>query len=138
MSARGIALGDLLALFGFSLLGLASHEHEVTAVALARTFVPFAVSWLAVGGLAGTLSPAADGHPAIGLRFLAVYLVAGVIALSARSLIFDRVLFNAFLVIALVGNGLFLYGWRAAAAWWPGRRSAPIRRHGLDDSGLRD
>ena len=138
MSPRGIVLGDLLALFAFALLGLASHEHEVTTVALARTFVPFAVSWLAVGGLAGALSPAADGHPAIGLRFLAAYLVAGVIALSARSLIFDRALFNAFFVIALAGNGLFLYGWRVAAGWWLRRRSAPTGRHGLDDNALRD
>ena len=137
MSTRGIALGDLFALFAFALFGLASHEHEVTAAALARTFVPFAVSWLAVGRIAGALRPTADGRPAMGLRFLAAYLVAGVIALSVRSLIFDRVLFNAFFVIALAGNGLFLYGWRAAAAWWLGRRSAPTGRHGLDDSALR-
>jgi hypothetical protein len=42
-----------------------------------------------------------------------VWLPAGVIALIARAAIFDRALFNAFFVVALVGYGLFLAGWRA-------------------------
>jgi hypothetical protein len=139
MTSRAIVAGDLLALFAFALLGLASHEHELTVAALARTFVPFAASWLAVGGIAGALGPTTDGHPALGLRFLAAYLIAAVIALSARSLLFDRALLNAFFVIALAGNGLFLFGWRVAAAAWLGRRSAPmdVKGPGLDDSGLR-
>jgi len=123
MSTRAVVAGDLLALFAFALLGLASHEHEVTAAALTRTFVPFAVSWLIVGGAAGMLPPGSDGHPAIGPRFLAAYLVAAVIALAARSIIFDRTLFSAFFVITLVGNGLFLFAWRAICGWWLSRRS---------------
>jgi hypothetical protein len=125
VSSRTIIAGDLVALFAFAMLGLASHEHEVTAAALARTFVPFATAWLLVGGLAGMLRPTADGYPAVGLRYLAAYLVAAAIALTARSVIFDRALFNAFFVIALVGNGLFLFAWRAICAWWLSRRSTP-------------
>jgi hypothetical protein len=127
MPTRAIVAGDLLALFAFAFLGLASHEHEVTLSALARTFVPFAAAWLLVGGVAGMLRSTADGHPAVGLRFLAAYLVAAVIALAARSIFFDRTLFNAFFVIALIGNGLFLFAWRAICGWWLSRRSSPGR-----------
>ena len=49
---------------------------------------------------------------------LGVWLVAGVIALIARSVLFDRELFNAFFAIALVGNGLFLAIWRLAYGRW--------------------
>jgi hypothetical protein len=132
VTSRAIVAGDLLALFAFALLGLASHEHEVTVTAFARTFVPFAVCWLLVGGVTGALRPAPDGCPRIGLRAFAAYLAAGVIALVARSLLFDRSLFNAFFVIALAGNGLFLFGWRFAAAAWLDRRSPPNRRQAGD------
>jgi len=132
VTSRAIVAGDLLALLAFALVGLASHEHEATVAALARTFVPFAVSWLIVGGAFGTLRPAPDGCPRIGLRAFAAYLAAGVIALVARSLLFDRSLFNAFFVIALAGNGLFLFGWRFAAWAWLDRRSPPNRRQAGD------
>ena len=124
MSSRTIVLGDLLALFAFALFGLASHEHEVSAAALARTFVPFAVSWLAIGTLSGAFEPSAERAPAINVRIVAAYAAAAIIALIARSIIFDRTLLNAFFVIALVGNALVLFGWRAAAAAWIKRRSS--------------
>jgi phage shock protein PspC (stress-responsive transcriptional regulator) len=122
MSPRFIALGDLTALFAFALLGLASHEHEVSAAALARTFLPFAASWLVVAAVAGAFAPSTDGAPVISLRTGAAYALAGVVALIARSIVFDRTLLNAFFVIALIGNGLFLFGWRAAAVAWTKRR----------------
>jgi len=127
--SRTIITGDLLALCAFALLGLASHEHEVTAAALARTFLPFAVAWLAVGAAAGMFRPSDSGRPVVGLRLLAAYLAAAVLALAARSTVFDRMLFSAFFVIALVGNGLLIYVWRAAYGRWLGRRSTPARIH---------
>jgi hypothetical protein len=42
-----------------------------------------------------------------------IWLPVGVVALMVRAAIFDRHLFNAFFVIALIGHGLFLVGWRA-------------------------
>ncbi len=125
-SARTLIAGDLLALLAFALIGLASHEHEVTATAVARTFLPFAAAWLVIGGVSGMFRSTDDGRPPLGGRFFIAYLAAGAIALIARSIIFDRALFNAFFVIALVGNGLFLFGWRAGYSWWLGRRSARI------------
>ena len=47
-----------------------------------------------------------------------VWLPVGVVALVVRAAIFDRALFNAFFVIALIGHGLSLVGWRAAYSRW--------------------
>jgi hypothetical protein len=62
------------------------------------------------------------------LRIALIWLLVGVVALCVRALIFDRSLFNAFLVIALVGNGLLLMGWRAAYAAWVAGRSRSVAR----------
>jgi hypothetical protein len=125
MNTRTLIAGDLLALFAFAMLGLASHEHEITPAALARTFLPFAVAWLIVGGLSAMFVPTVDRRPRTDTRFLLAYLVAGLCALVARSIIFDRALVNAFFLIALVGNGLFLFAWRTGYAWWQRRRPPP-------------
>lgn len=47
-----------------------------------------------------------------------IWLPVGVVALVARAVVFDRQLFNAFFVIAFVGHGLFLIGWRAVYSRW--------------------
>jgi hypothetical protein len=125
ISTRAIIAGDLAALLAFALLGLASHEDGVTVAALARTFLPFAISWLAIGALAGAFRRDSAGRPLVGWRFLAVYLPAATVALLSRAVVFDRSLFSAFFVIALVGNGLFLLAWRFAARIVIARRSTP-------------
>jgi Protein of unknown function (DUF3054) len=122
-TSRVIVAGDLAAFLAFSVFGLASHEHDLSAATFARTFLPFAGSWLLIGAATGMFRPTSDGRPVTGLRLLGAFLMAGVIALVARSIVFDRTLLNAFFVIALVGNGLLLFGWRTGYNWWLGRRS---------------
>jgi hypothetical protein len=123
---RWLMLGDLLALLAFSLVGLLSHEREPTVAAFARTYLPFAVCWLLVASVLGGFQPVADGRPVRGMGILALWLPAGVLGLFLRSMVFDRTLFTAFFVIALIGNGLFLFGWRAVAARF--LREAPVER----------
>lgn len=112
-----VAAGDLAAMAAFTLIGLASHEREITAWALARSFAPFAATWLAAGAPLGAFRRAGpDRH------FLLVYLACAAVALALRSLAFGRPLFSAFSVIATLGNGLFLGAWRlifqrGSAAW---------------------
>jgi hypothetical protein len=102
-----VAAGDVAVLVAFGLIGLASHERELTLVAFARAVLPFPVAWLVVGAAAGVL------RMRVPLGRLAIaWLAAGLLALVGRSIVFDRELFTAFFVIALVGNGLFLIGWR--------------------------
>lgn len=104
---RLLVAGDLAAMLLFALIGIASHERDISVTILARSFLPFAVAWLTIGAALG-----ACRHERPSWRLLAVYLACGVTALVVRAAIFDRTLFNAFFVIALFGNGLMLLGWR--------------------------
>jgi hypothetical protein len=104
---RVLIAGDAAAMLLFAVVGIASHEKDVSLAIFARSFLPFVVAWFTLGALLGALRMERPS-----LQLLAVYLVCGVTALVARSVIFDRTLFNAFFVIALVGNGLLLFAWR--------------------------
>ncbi|HET9477148.1 MAG TPA: DUF3054 domain-containing protein [Dehalococcoidia bacterium] len=117
---RILIAGDLAAMLLFALIGIASHERDISPAIFARSFLPFAVSWLTLGGLLGAFRSERPSW-----RLLAVYLACGVAALMARSVIFDRTLFNAFFVIALVGNGLMLFAWRWVRAGF-GRESPSL------------
>ncbi len=110
--AAVVAAGDLAAMAAFALIGLASHEREITAMALARSFVPFAAVWLVVGALLGAFRRAAPSW-----RLLLVYVACAAAALGLRSLVFDRPFFSAFFVISLLGNGVFLGAWRLIWHW---------------------
>jgi hypothetical protein len=104
---RTLIAGDIAALFLFAVIGIASHEKDISLTIFARSFLPFAVTWLTLGAALGAFR---SERPSA--RLLAVYIACGVTALVARSAIFDRTLFNAFFIIALVGNGLLLFAWR--------------------------
>jgi len=113
---RALMAGDLLALLAFALIGLASHERELSVAALARTFLPFAVAWLLVGSVLGGFQPDGDGRPVSGWGIVLLWIPAGLLGIVARSMVFERSLFTAFFPIAVTGNGLFLLAWRALAA----------------------
>ncbi len=104
---RVLIAGDLAAMLLFGFVGIASHGKDISLAIFARSFLPFAATWLTLGAALGAFR---TERPS--LRLLAVYLVCGVTALIARSVIFDRTLLNAFFVIALLGNGLLLFAWR--------------------------
>ena len=102
-----------------AVLGLASHEKSLSGETIARSMLPFLVSWTIVGLIAGMfIRRVPEDWARLGLAWLA----AAVFALCARALVFDRELFNAFFVIAIVGNGLFLFGWRFAYQMVSSRR----------------
>lgn len=113
-----LALGDIIAFAAFGALGMASHGDPLTAKSVARAIVLFPAAWLLLASFLGAYSDdAIDGRTP--LTWLAlIWVPAGVIALIARAAIFDRALFNAFFVIALVGYGLFLVAWRAIYGCW--------------------
>ena len=119
MRSRWILLGgDVAAFVAFGLVGLASHEKSVALESVARSMLVFPVAWLALSPFFRTLSARAVCGELPFARLMTAWLVAGVLALGARAIIFDRELFNAFFVIALVGNGLFLAAWRAIYNHW--------------------
>lgn len=117
-----LALGDLAAFVVFGSIGLTSHEDAITLETIARAVLVFPAAWFVIAPWFGMF---AERAPGLG-RVAAVWVVAGVVALCARAMIFDRELFNAFFVIALVGNGMLLIAWRAAYASWAGRTTSAV------------
>ena len=110
--------GDLAAFVAFGLIGLASHEESVSLTIIARSMLPFPVAWFALAPWLGMTGQSATYGLVRIPTLIAVWMPVGVVALIGRALVFDRELFNAFFVIALVGNGLFLIGWRAIYSRW--------------------
>ena len=119
-----LALGDCAAFVTFGIIGLITHEDSISATPIVRSIVPFAAAWLLISPFFGAYSAEALRGSGLGpdprglLRIAMIWLPVGVIALVARAAIFDRHLFNAFFVIALIGHGLFLIGWRAVYSRW--------------------
>ena len=118
-----LAVGDVAAFTAFGVIGLVSHERSFDVEVVARSIVPFVVAWLAIAPFFGAFSEAAVGRSGRGpdlrlWKIAAIWVPVGVVALRARALVFDRELLNAFFVIALVGHGLFLVGWRAIYSRW--------------------
>jgi len=117
-----LVLGDLAVFFVFGALGLASHEDALNLKTIARAILVFPVAWFVIAPWFGAFSAGSVAGQSWGpdpqwlARVALIWLVAGVVALCARALIFDRSLFSAFFVIALVGNGVLLLAWRAAYA----------------------
>lgn len=113
-----LALGDVGAFVLFGVIGLISHEKSFAITPVARSIVPFAAAWLLISPFLGAFADdALRGRKPLA-ELAITWLPIGVVALLARALVFDRHLFNAFFVIALVGHGLFLVGWRAVYARW--------------------
>ena len=119
-----LILGDLAAFVAFGAIGMASHEDGVNLKAIARAVLLFPEVWFLIAPWCGAFSERAVAGQGWGdkprgmMRVALVWLPAGVIALIARAAIFDRALFNAFFVVALVGYGLFVVGWRTIYGRW--------------------
>lgn len=113
-----LALGDCAAFVAFGVIGLISHEDSIAATPIVRSIVPFAAAWLLISPFLGAYSDAALRGRKPLAEIALIWLPIGVVALVARAVVFDRQLFNAFFVIAFVGHGLFLIGWRAAYSRW--------------------
>ncbi len=122
-----LVAGDIAALVAFGLIGLASHEEAVSTEIVARSVVPFVVAWLVIGGIAGMFGSEARAGNFDPARFLAAWLIAGIIAMINRAVIFDRELITAFFVIGIAGYGLFLADWRLAYHRIVGGRHTPAR-----------
>ena len=111
-----VLLGDLVAIAFFWLLGLATHQEGISAGAFARAALPFMVAWLTIGGLLGAFQPRDSVSAQSTIRIAVAWVISGLIALAARSLIFDRELITAFFFVSLFGYGMFIIGWRLLLA----------------------
>jgi hypothetical protein len=124
-----LTAGDLAAFVLFGVIGLASHEESITLTVVARSLLPFPLAWFALAPWLGMTGQAAQYGQLRLTTLVAVWAAVGVVALAGRALVFERELFNAFFVIALAGNGLFLAGWRSIySRWLAPADTLPVRR----------
>lgn len=115
---RSVALtGDLLILIAFPFLGAANHENSVTLESFVRTVVPFVIAWVGVGMLTPALRVNTIRSIKRTYRWVPpAWLVAGVIAIALRVVVFDRAFVLSFAIVAIAVVGLLIIGWRLALA----------------------
>jgi hypothetical protein len=111
-----LALGDVLALGLFVLIGQREHEllGEGAALRLLLNTLYFAVPWLVAAALLGAYrtGPGASARHFFG-RSLNAWLVAGPLGLLLRAYARDIAVIPAiFMLVALSMGGLFLLAWR--------------------------
>ncbi len=117
-------IGDLAIFILFPMLGSASHEDGLTAAVFLRTTVIFAVAWYAVAPWVGGFSLQAMSQPLWAWRHTGLaWLLAGPVALVARTVIFDRPLDGSFALVTLLVTGALLMVWRTVYAFRPGESS---------------
>lgn len=123
-----LALGGLVVLLIFALSGLRSHGEAITAAALIRTALPFALAWYGLAPLLGAFRPEVSRRPGQAWRrVLPVWLLCGGLALAGRSWWLGRPLLSGFAPVSLGTIGALLVIWRTGFALWK-RRTSPTSR----------
>jgi hypothetical protein len=113
-------IGDLAIFVLFPLLGSASHEDGLTAGVFLRTTVIFAAAWYAIAPWVGGFSLSTMNRPLRAWRYTGLaWLLAGSVALVARTIIFDRPLDGGFAWVVLLITGALLMAWRTVYAFRP-------------------
>jgi hypothetical protein len=109
---------DAVLILGFAALGRRSHEEGSSISGVVEVAAPFlialAVGWLVARAWRAPLAPATG---------VVVWIVTLVGGMALRSLVFDRGIAPAFIVVALLTLALLLVGWRLLAT-----RLLPRRR----------
>ncbi|MBA2363007.1 MAG: DUF3054 domain-containing protein [Chloroflexia bacterium] len=112
-----LALGDVLALMAFLVVGLANHDRTSDLLTEgARIGVPFVIGWFAAAIALDAFAPQ-QGRRALMLRSTLAWAVGIAIALVLRNTVFGSQFSLVFAVIAYVFTGLFLLGWRGVYAF---------------------
>ena len=112
------ALGDLAVFLLFPILGSANHDTTLSLDTIARTAVPTALAWAVVGLAAGAFALRTLRSPARTLAIVpAAWLVAGAIAVVARTVVFDRPFSLTFAIVAIGTTGAMLVAWRLGLAF---------------------
>jgi hypothetical protein len=115
--AAPLLLIDAVLVVAFAALGRRSHEEGSSLSGVLEVAAPFLIA-LAAGWLIAR-AWRAPVSPRTGAIVWAVTVAGG---LALRSVVFDRGIAPAFIVVALLTLALLLVGWRAIA------RLAPLRR----------
>ncbi len=119
-----LAVGDLIVFLLFAATGRSNHGEAVSLSSVAVTAAPFIIGWFVVSpflGAFGRQGSAATTRPVPLLQRTSIaWIVAWAVALLLRRFVFGGDIPPAFIVVALLVNGVLLLGWRGAvsALFW--------------------
>lgn len=118
-----LIVGDLLTFLLFGALGRDSHGLDVTLGSAIGAAYPFALAWLVVGLILGTLRPERAARPLDALKWAWItWAAAWPGGHFLRSMILQRPVMVSFALVTLGTNLLILGLWRAAYGWLASRQ----------------
>ena len=121
-----LIIGDIIALLVFAAIGRRSHGEAAGLAALAEvasTATPFIGGWLAAAALLGAYKAGVTTGPlAMARRTALAWLAALPLGSALRALTVGRLSPPSFYIVTFLVVLALLCGWRAAFAWWEGRR----------------
>jgi Protein of unknown function (DUF3054) len=124
LDARRVAIlaaGDLVAFNVVTTIGLLSHGELTGLDALGQVAIvaaPFAIGWFLIAPFAGAFRADIAGQPRRILpRAALAWLIALPIGLLLWSLIRQKQIQPAFVVVTFITNLIVLLGWRGVFAW---------------------
>jgi len=119
-----LAVGDLIVFLLFSATGRSNHAEAVSLSSVVMTAAPFIIAWFVISpflGAFGRQGSAVTTRPVPLLQRTAIaWIVAWAVALLLRRFVFEGDIPPAFIIVALLVNGVLLLGWRGAvsALFW--------------------
>jgi hypothetical protein len=112
MAALGL---DVLAVLVFVAIGRRSHDETGNAIVGAlKVAAPFLIG-LVVGWVLSIITVQGDRAPRAVRTGVVIWVSTVVIGLVLRRLVFDRGIALAFIIVATIGLGILINGWRGIA-----------------------
>lgn len=120
-----VFIGDVVAIFLFTLLGFASHHSlagEGIALRFSATFFPWLVSYLLIGKRLDVFDVAAAGERAVIWQAALAMLLASPLAAVLRGFWLNRDVSPVFVAVMAGVSSLVIVLWRAAYVLWIANR----------------
>jgi len=107
-----LALGDFSVFLLFVIFG--KSEHDITlSQSFIRTVIPFSISWFTISPVLGSYRfSTIYGFRKSIYKTTFIWIICSIVAIIIRSLILDRSIVMAFLIISIIIQGVLLIGWR--------------------------
>lgn len=108
-----LAIGDIVSLILFALIGRQSHTETLTVQSVLTTAAPFVVAWFVMATVLRAYRPALLASPrAMFMQSLVVAIGAGALGVFLRAGLLRVPLNQTFLLVAIPMVVLFVLGWR--------------------------
>lgn len=113
-----LAIGDVVSLVLFALIGRQSHAEALTLQSVFMTATPFVVAWFIVASVLRPYRPALLTSPrAMFMQSLVVAIAAGALGVFLRAGLLRTPIVPLFLLVAIPLVVLFVIGWRMIFVW---------------------